>query len=227
MLRPTNPSIAGSSVSAASIVMRTPIDDADGQAVHDRHAHREQAEHGDDDRRAGEQHGPAGRVDRRDDRLLGVESVVQALAVAGDDEQRVVDADADRDHRHGLLVKLGMSMTLTARPTSGDAGADAEERGDHRQAHREHRAERDEQDDDRGEEADALAAELGRLGELVALELDLSARRPRPPRRARVPTLPSSIRSFGVAVGHLDLGVGDRAGRTTQRSGARCPRRTG
>ena len=41
-------------------------------------------------------------VDRRDHRLLGVHSVVQALAVAGDDEQRVVDADADPDHRHGL-----------------------------------------------------------------------------------------------------------------------------
>ena len=54
------------------------------------------------DRRAGEQHRAPGGVERERDRALGLEPVAQALAVAGDDEQRVVDADADADHRRGL-----------------------------------------------------------------------------------------------------------------------------
>ena len=57
------------------------------------------------------------------------------------------------------------------------AGADPEERGEERQAHREHRAERDEQDDHGREQPDGFARALLHLGdEHVATELDAPAR---------------------------------------------------
>ena len=39
--------------------------------------------------------------------MAWIASLGQALAVAGDDEQRVVDTDAEPDHGHHLGVKVG------------------------------------------------------------------------------------------------------------------------
>ena len=41
------------------------------------------------------------------DRGFDVQAVGEVLAVAGDDEQRVVDADAEADHRSELGGELG------------------------------------------------------------------------------------------------------------------------
>ena len=59
----------------------------------------EQSEDGDDDGRAREQHGLPGGGDRGAGRVLDAHALVEVLAVPGDDEQRVVDADAEADHR--------------------------------------------------------------------------------------------------------------------------------
>src|SRR6516165_7139706 len=72
---PMNPSMAGRSVSAASIVNATPID-----------AESEHPEQGDADDDAGEEHGPPGGVDGPDDGRLDVPPGDEALPVARDDE---------------------------------------------------------------------------------------------------------------------------------------------
>ena len=61
-------------------------------------AHEQHAEQRDHDGGAGEEHRPAGGVDGDRDRLAHGVAGVELLAVAGDDQQRVVDADAEADH---------------------------------------------------------------------------------------------------------------------------------
>ena len=74
----------------------------DRDAVEEADAEREHAEQRDADGDPGEHHGAAGGVDRVDDRLLDRLALLQPLAVAGDDEQRVVDADAETDQQREL-----------------------------------------------------------------------------------------------------------------------------
>ena len=69
-------------------------------------------------------------------------------------------------------AKSGIDCTLLIEHRQRDAGAEPEQRGDDRQAHRDHRSERDEQDDDGGEEAERLALGHLELGEHVAAVLD-------------------------------------------------------
>ena len=106
-----------------------------------------------------------------------IEPVVQALPVAGDDEQRVVDADADADHRRELRARSRDVVTVwLSELDERDADADAEERDEDRQAHREQRAERDEQDHDGGEDADELGGtDPGTLLEHAPAQRDLRA----------------------------------------------------
>ena len=59
----------------------------------------ERAQHPDRERRAGEHHGAAGARDRLLDRLLDAGPGRQLLAEPGDDQQRVVDAEREADHR--------------------------------------------------------------------------------------------------------------------------------
>src|SRR3990172_4635493 len=138
---------------------------------------------------------------------------MQAGAVAGDDEQRVVDADADADDRRDLGREVGHGQH--ARYEADDRGAttDAEQRGQDRQPHGEERAEGDEEDDDRGDEADDLAGELGLLREEVAAKLHLQALR-----RLGLYRLVQVFDHLGiidvllvVAVGEVDLRVGNLA----------------
>ena len=173
ILRPTKPRSAGRSVTAASIVVSTPIAIAiDTPRMIDVFIS-QQAEHRDHDRGAGEQHRATGGVDRAHDAALGVEPGVEVLAVAGDDEQRVVDADTDADHRHRGGGEVGHVDEVADDEDQRDAGADAEQRGADRQPHREHRPERDQQDDHGGEQPDRLAGAADRVGgEHVAAVLD-------------------------------------------------------
>ena len=63
-----------------------------------------------------------------DDRIARFHPVVQPLAVAGDDDQRVVDADADADHRRDRTRELGH------RQEAGDDADDGERRSRCRRA---------------------------------------------------------------------------------------------
>ena len=80
--------------------------------------------------------------------------VVDALPVAGDDEQRVVDADADADH----LRELGRELRdrhQVGHERDRRRGRRRGRTGVHdRQAHGQHRAEHDQQDHDGGQQAE-------------------------------------------------------------------------
>ena len=105
------------------------------------------------------------------------------LAEAREDEQRVVDPDAEPDHRGELGGEVGRVDDVREQRDHAEAGAEAEQRGDDRQAHRDQRAERQQQHDDRREQPDGRGdAEAGLLGRLdrLAAELDLQARPARP-----------------------------------------------
>ena len=97
---------------------------------------------------------------------------MQVLAVAGDDEQRVVDADAEADHRRHLDGELGHREHGGGETDHADAAEQPEDRGAEREAHRQHRPEGDEEDDDGGEEAERLAGRELELGEQLAAVLD-------------------------------------------------------
>ncbi len=129
---------------------------ADGHAVHEVDAHEEQAHERDHDRAPGEHDGATGRVDRPHHRVLGLEAFVETLAVARDDEQRVVDAHADADHRRELGGEVGRRDDVAEQLHQTEADADAEQRDEDRQAHGEQRTERHQQDDDGGEDPDEL-----------------------------------------------------------------------
>ncbi len=82
---------------------------------------------GDDDGDAGEHHGAAGRIDGGDDRGLGVFTHRQVLAEAADDEQGVVDADAETDHgRQRGAPRSGTSTTRRIKVTRRETDAETE-----------------------------------------------------------------------------------------------------
>ncbi len=150
---------------------------ADGEAAQEAEVHHEQPEQRDDDRAPGEEHGAAGRVDGGDDRRPRLEALVQGRPVAGDDEQHVVDADADADHRRHLRGEVGDLEHVGEQGDAAEPDAEAEQGDEDREAGGEDGAEADEQDDEGDEEADALGAELRLLGALQRepAELDLEA----------------------------------------------------
>ena len=126
----------------------------DPKPTDERQPDREHAQQRNDHGEAGEQHGTSRGVDSGGDGVFGVETRLQPLAVPSDDEQRIVDAHADADHRRQsrreVLKGIGVREQSDDRQSDRDAG----ERNDDRQHHREHRAERNEQDDDRREDPD-------------------------------------------------------------------------
>jgi hypothetical protein len=139
-------------------------------------SHEEHAEHGDDHRGAGEEHGPAGGADGRHRGLLGVLAVAQALAVPGDDEQRVVDPHADADHGGDDGREVRHVEDVGQQLHDGQADADAHHRDQDGQAHGQHGAEGDEQDQHGDEDAEALgSAALDELGPGDGLAAELEA----------------------------------------------------
>ena len=128
----------------------------DAEAGHELEADQQEAEERDDHGHAGEAHGTAGGVLGGDGRGLRVEALVQSLAVPGDDEQRVVDAHAEADHRPDHGGEVGHHEDVGEQAGEGDAEAHAGERHGDREAHGQHRAERDDEHDDGEGEADDL-----------------------------------------------------------------------
>ena len=153
--------------------------DADAGRGQERDAGDDQAEDRDDHRAAGEHDGaPRGR-DRACRRLLDHQSLREVLAVAGHEQQGVVDADAEPDHAGQLWGEAGDRDQVGDQRHRADPEHEPEDRHADRQSHRDHRSERHEQDHDRRDEADQLAdPEPGILErvEQVAAELDLERR---------------------------------------------------
>ena len=135
----------------------------------------EEREAGDRDRdgQAGEDRRSARGSARLGRRVARRQPFVEVLPEARDDEERVVDADAEPDHRH---------EQRRDRVDVGEAGEDEEqeerrhERDDRerdRDRRRDERAEHDQQHDERGEQAEELLRALLDRRELgVAVELD-------------------------------------------------------
>ena len=187
--------------------------DADAQSGDPADPDQEQAEQRHDDGDAGEDHGPAGGVHRRDRRLAWRAAGVDPFPVAGDDEQGVVDADAEPDHGPQEGGEVGDVDDVAEDDDQAEPGADAAEGDGDRQAHREHRAEGEDQHDDGEGEADELGLRRFEHGEGLAAGEDLEAvdgGRCVGDRLAECGRLGQA--DIG---GQVDLGVGELAGQRT------------
>ncbi len=121
----------------------------------------------------GEHDGSPGGVDRDHRGLLGILPGFQTFAVSGDDEQRVVDADAEADHRAERGGEVGDRHHVRQQRDDAGADADTEQRDSDRQTHGQDRAEGEDQHDDRERDADQLGFGRLELAERLATDLDL------------------------------------------------------
>ncbi|MEI2653793.1 MAG: hypothetical protein V9G12_16890 [Microthrixaceae bacterium] len=149
--------------------------DTDAHAADRPDAHEEEAEHRDHHGGAGEDHGSPGGLHGdhggRTRRVPGVE----AFPVAGDDEEGVVDADAEPDHdpEDGGVVRDGEDVA--EEQGDPDAGGDTAECDGDREAHGEHRPEGQDQDDHGEGEAEELGLRGVDHGQVLAAREDLEA----------------------------------------------------
>ncbi len=155
-------------------------DRPDGQAAHEGQLEDEEAEQRDDDRRTGEEHRPPGGRQGDGHRVARIPALGQEAAVAGDNEQGVVDPDAESDHGHdlGSEGRCGHHVREQVEDCEGDR--DTEDRGDDGEAHRHHRPEGQQHDDDRGQDPEGFARTRLRSGDetdRLATERDLVAGR--------------------------------------------------
>ena len=142
----------------------------------------QQREQGDDHGDAGEHDGAARRRHRARDRLAHVRAAVELVAVAEDDEERVVDADAEAEHRRQRRRHHRDVDEVAEQPDQPEAGDQRDDGGEDRHAGGDERAEGDREDHDAGGQADHLAAPRVLLREPDAEHaagLHLDARVPR------------------------------------------------
>jgi hypothetical protein len=147
---------------------RHPVEEGDAEQQHPQQR--------DDHGQAGEEDGAPGGVDRPHRRRLGVEPFVEPVAEAGEDEERVVDADPEPDHRRQLGGEVGGVEDVRPERDEAEADPQREERGEDRQPHRDRGAEGEEQDDHRGAQPDqerGVAFGLAHLLDRLAAEVDL------------------------------------------------------
>ena len=137
-------------------------------------AHQHEAEDRDHDGAAGEHDGPPGGRSCDDDGLAGRVALGQRRPVAGHDEQGVVDADADADHRGELHPEVGHVDDVGHQRDAAERHAQAEPGDDEGQSGGQRGAERDHQDQERRNQPDRLGAGLALLDRLdrVSAELD-------------------------------------------------------
>ena len=207
---PAKPSSAGSNVSDAATVTATTAAAPTARPCTKLDAHEQHAEQRDDDGDPGEQDRPSRGVEGDGDRLAHRVTGVQLLAVAGDDQERVVDADAEPDHDAEEGGEVGDRHHVAQQGDEGGADADAEEGDADGQPHGQHRAEGDDEDDDGEGEAEGLGRRLLELGEDEAAQLDVEALDVRRVLEDLVADLPGA-REVDV-LGQLDVGERDQAG---------------
>src|SRR6202020_127311 len=130
---------------------------AERGAVDERQAEQEQAEERDDHGRSGEEHRPAGGGQGDDDRGLGRRPLVQCRPVAGHDEERVVDPDAEPDEGGEFGGEGGHDEAVADQVDGTEGDGDAEDRRGDGQEHGNNRPEGQQQDDHGGENPESLA----------------------------------------------------------------------
>ena len=159
----------------------------DRDAVEEADTEHEQAEQRHDDGPAREQHRPAGRVQRAYAGRLWIAARRDRVAVAGHDEQRIVDPDAEADERGERGRERRDVDRMGEQTGEAQAAPEREHRGDQRQQRRPQRAERDREHDRCREEADELARAAALLpgwpaGSRCRRAPPAGRRRARPPR---------------------------------------------
>ena len=139
----------------------------DRDAVEEAHAEGEHAEQGDADGDSGEHDCPPGGVDRVDDRLLGRLAALQSLPEARDDEQRVVDADAEADQQRELRAEGSHVQHVGEQCDHRDRASERDPGGQQRQRRGQQRAEHQEQDDQRRSSTETDGADAGSFAALA------------------------------------------------------------
>ena len=117
-------------------------------------------------RRAGEHHRAAGGRHGARGRLVAIDAFRDPSEVARDDEQRVVDADAEPDHRGERRGDGWNADTVAQNADDRERREQGADRGQDRQQHRDDGAEREGEDHTRGDDPDELARLGLRLGDL-------------------------------------------------------------
>jgi prolipoprotein diacylglyceryl transferase len=108
-----------------------------------------------------------------DDGTIALGHRPQFVAVPGDDEQGVVDADPDGHEHDGRGPELGDVHAVGGQHHHGDAGGDPEQRRDQRERHGEHGAEGHQEDHHRSQETDRFGGRVLLLEEHLAAQIDL------------------------------------------------------
>ena len=145
---------------------------ADSELRHEVEAEEGEAGDGDRDGEAGEDHRSPRRRARLGCRVARWQTLVEVLAEPRDDEERVVDADADPDHRDEDRRDRVDAREPGEDEEQDERRRDGEERERDRNRGRNERAKDEEQHDERGEEAEELLRPLLDRRELrVTVEL--------------------------------------------------------
>ncbi len=135
------------------------------ECTNDRQTGEVEREQGDDDRAPGEQDRPAGGAGCPRRRLLDVVAVGHEAAMAGDDEERVVDPDSQPEHRSQRRRDRRHRDDVPEEADQAEAGREPEDRRQDRDRHRRCGPEGEEQHDDRDGDPDRLAGLGAGLGD--------------------------------------------------------------
>jgi len=117
-------------------------------------------------------HRPTRGVDGLDHGVLAAQPSQQPLAVARDDEQRVVDAHPQADEQRQLVTERGHLDHVGEQPDHGNRSAESERGAEQRQRHREQRTEHEEQHYGGSQEPERKAARTLLISGLRDLPLD-------------------------------------------------------
>jgi hypothetical protein len=145
---------------------------------HDRHGRRvpersderdpgdRESEERDDDRRPGVHDRSSRRPDRARDRLAHLHPAANLVEMAHDEEERVVDPDAEADHGRERRRDARHLRHMAEQPDQAEPAGEPDDRDEDRHPHGDDRPEREGEDDHRGDDPDHLGRLGRRLGEL-------------------------------------------------------------
>ncbi len=134
------------------------------EAAHEGQRHEEHERKPDPDRGAGEHDSPAGGLHRAHDRVLLRRPAAQLLAEAVDDEERVVDRDAEAYEHHQVLEVGGQLHEVGEDPDHPERDDDGGGREDERNEEGK-RAEDEHEDEQRDRDGNEELADLQVFGE--------------------------------------------------------------
>ena len=145
----------------------------DGESLNELESHEPHTKHAYDYGNTGEQNSATGAVHGVDRGVFVAQARAQTISVSSDDEQGVVDTDAEADHDADEGREVGNGKELCGNRQESGADEDAEERSADRKSHGEYRTERKDEDDDRERETDEFRLWRFELTEGLSPEQDV------------------------------------------------------